>query len=75
MFENFECPEGVEPLLFSQLCIYYYADKVPAVVHKIEAEDGLVYTVAITKKKDGKIIFKKKHTKISVQIKMSQLAQ
>ena len=22
VFENFECPEGVEPLLFLQLCIY-----------------------------------------------------
>ena len=65
MFENFECPEGVEPLLFSQLCIYYYADKVPAVVHEIEAEDGLVYTEAITKNKDGKIIFKKKHQNFS----------
>ena len=74
VFENFECPEGVEPLLFSQLCIYYYADKVPAVVHEIQAEDGLVYTEAITKNKDGKVIFKK-NTKISVQIKMSQLAQ
>ena len=65
IFENFECPEGVEPLLFSQLCIYYYADKVPAVVHEIEAEDGLVYTEAITKNKDGKIIFKKNHQNFS----------
>ena len=74
VFENFECPDSVEPLLFSQLCIYYYADKVPAVVHEIEAEDDIVYTEAITKNKDGKIFFKK-NTKISVQIKMSQLAQ
>ena len=74
MFENFECPDGVEPLLFSQLCIYYYADKVPSVVHEIEAENGIVYTEAITKNKDGKIIFKI-NTKISVKIKMSQLAQ
>ena len=59
VFENFKCPEGVEPLLFSQLCIYYYVDKVPGVVHEIEAEDGLVYTEAVTKNKDGKIIFKK----------------
>ena len=58
-----KCPEGVEPLLYSQLCIYYYADKVPAVVHEIEAEDGLVYTEAITKNKDGKIVFKKKTPK------------
>ena len=66
VFENFECPEGVEPLLFSQLCIYYYADKVPAVVHEIEAEDGLVYTEAITKNKDGKIIFKEKHQNFNI---------
>ena len=59
MFETFKCPDVVETLLFSQLCIYYYVDKVPAVVHEIEAEDGLVYTEAVTKTKDGKIIFKK----------------
>ena len=59
MFENYECPEGVEPLLFSQLYIYYFGDKVPAVVHEIEAEDGLDYTEAITKNKDDKIILKK----------------
>ena len=59
VFENFECPEGVEPLLFSQLCIYYYADKVSAVVHEIEAEDGLVYTEAITKTRMVKSSLKK----------------
>ena len=59
VFENFECPEGVKPLLFSQLCIYYYTDKVPAVVQEIETEDDLVYTDAVTKNKVGKIIFKK----------------
>ena len=53
VFENFECPEGVEPLLFSQLCIYYFADKVPAVVHEIKGEDGLVYTEVVTKNKVG----------------------
>ena len=26
VFEDFECPDAVNPLLFSQLCIYYYAD-------------------------------------------------
>ena len=26
VFENFEYPEGIEPLLFSQLCIYYCVD-------------------------------------------------
>ena len=71
MLENVECPEGVEPLLFSQLCIYYYADKVPAAVHEVKAEDGLVYTVAMTKNKDGKSSLKK-NTKILILIKMSQ---
>ena len=59
VFENFECLEDVGHLLFSQLCIYYYADKVPAVFNEIQTEDGPVYTEAITKNKDGKIIFKK----------------
>ena len=59
VFENFECLEGVESLLFSQLCIYYYADKMPAVVNEIETGDSLVYTEVITENKDGKIIFKK----------------
>ena len=70
MFENFECLEGVEPLLFLQLCICYYADMVPAVINEIQTEDGLVYTEAITKNKDGKII--SKNTKILILIKMSQ---
>ena len=61
VFENFECPEDVEPLLFLYLCIYYYANKVPAVVYETQTEDGLVYTEAITKNKDCKIIFKNKH--------------
>ena len=61
VFEDFECPDGVNPLLFSQLCIYYYADVVPAVVNEIQDEDGLVYTKEITKNKKGNIISKKKH--------------
>ena len=44
VFEDFECPDGVNPLLFSQLCIYYYADMVPAVVSEIQDKDGLIYT-------------------------------
>ena len=57
VFENFKCPEGVELLFFSQLCIYYYANKLSAVVNEIQTEDGLVYTEPVTKNKDGKIIF------------------
>ena len=59
MFEDFECLDGVNPLLFSQLCIYYYADVVPAVVNEICDEDGLVYTKEVTKNKKGNIIDKK----------------
>ena len=70
VFEDFECPNGVNPLLFSQLCIYYYADVVPAVVNKIQDEDELVYTEEITKNKKGNIINKK--TKILLALKMSQ---
>ena len=51
VFEDFECPDGVNPLLFSQLCIYYYTDEVPAVVNEVQDEDGLVYTEEITKNK------------------------
>ena len=25
-FNSFECPAGVNPLLFSQLCLYHYAE-------------------------------------------------
>ena len=59
VFEDFECPDGVNPLLFSQLCIYYYADVVPAVVNKIQDKDGLIYTKDIAKNKKGNVIDKK----------------
>ena len=55
VFEDFECQDRVNPLLFSQLCIYYYTDVVPAVVNEIHDEDGLVYTKEISKNKKGKI--------------------
>ena len=50
--------DGVNLLLFSQLCIYYYTDVVPTVVNEIQDEDGLVYTKEITKDKEGKIVNK-----------------
>ena len=59
VFEDFEYPDGINTLQFSQLCIYYYADVVPAVVNEIKDEDGLVYTKEVTKKKKGYIINKK----------------
>ena len=73
VFEDFECPDGVNPLLLSQLCIYYYADVVPAVVNEIHDEDRLIYTEEVTKNKKGNIIDKK--IKILLMVKMSQQAQ
>ena len=65
VFEDFKYPDGVNPLLFSQLSIYYYADVVPAVVNEICDEDGLVYTEEVTKNKKGNIIDKKKQNFVS----------
>ena len=65
VFEDFECPDGVNHLLFSQLHIYYYTDVVPAVVNEIQDEEGLVYTEEITKNRKGKIIDKKHQDFIS----------
>ena len=59
VFEDFECPDGVNSLLFLQLCIYYFGDVVPAVVNEIQDEDVLVYTKEIIKNKKGNIINKK----------------
>ena len=74
VFEDFECLGGVNPLLFSQLCIYYYADVVPAVVNEVQDKDGLVYTKEITKNKKGNII-DKKNTKILLAVKTDQQTQ
>ena len=70
VFEDFECLDGVNPLLFSQQCIYYYADVMPAVVNEIQDEDGLVCTKEITKNKEGKVV--NKNTKILHVVKTGQ---
>ena len=66
-FENFKCPDGVNPLLFSQLCIYYYANVVPAVANEIQEGDGLVYIKETTKTKKEKQL---KNTKILQLVKI-----
>ena len=48
-----------------QLCIYYHADVLPAVVNVIQHKDGLVYTEEITKNNKGNIINKKHQNFIS----------
>ena len=67
VFEDFECPDGVNPLLFSQLYIYYYAEVVPAVVNEIQDEDGIIYTEKATKNRKGNAINKKKTPKFCEQ--------
>ena len=64
MFDNFKYLKDTSLLLFSQLCICCYADIVAAVVDVVQLEDRQIYTEAITKNKDGKIILKKNNTKI-----------
>ena len=70
VFDDFETPDRVNPLL----CIYYYADRVPAVVNETKNEDGLVYTEEINKNKKDKVT-NKKHTKISLVVKSGRWAQ
>ena len=52
-------PRQSQSSIISQLCIFYYADVVPAVVNERQDEDGLIYTEEITKNKKGNIIDKK----------------
>ena len=47
VFNNFQCPQNIDPLLFSQLCIYYYRDIRPAVVNEV-IEGDCIYTESIT---------------------------
>ena len=56
LFENFEYPEGVDHLLFLQLCVYHYTNIVLAVVNEIQ-EDGLIFMESINTNGEGKIIY------------------
>ena len=35
VFNSFQCPQNIDPLLFSQLCVYYYTDIRSAVVNPL----------------------------------------
>ena len=52
VFENFKRLKDANPLPFLQLCIYYYADIIPAIVREVTFEDSQIYTEAITKKQE-----------------------
>ena len=51
-------PQNVDPLLFSQLCVYDYTDVRPAVVNEV-IEGDCVYTESITTNMDGEVVYKK----------------
>ena len=55
VFEHVECL-GVDHLLFSQLCAYYYTNVVPAVVNEIQ-EDGVIFIESVDTNDEGKIIW------------------
>ena len=54
VFNSFQCPQNVDPLLFSQLCVYFYTDIWPAVVNEIIKGD-CVYTESIATNLDGDV--------------------
>ena len=60
LFNSFQCPQNVDPLLFSQLCVYFYTYIRPAVVNEI-IEGDCVYTESIATNLDGEVVYKKKH--------------
>ena len=54
----------MDPLLFSQLCVYLYTDVRPAVVNEV-IEGDCVYTEYITTNLDGEVVYEK-NTKILI---------
>ena len=58
MFNNFQCPQNIDPLLFSQLYIYYYKDIRPAVINEIQKGD-YIYTKSIITNGNIKVVYKK----------------
>ena len=57
-FTSFQCPQNVDPLLFSQLCVYYYTEISPVVVNEV-IESDCVYTESIATNLDGEVVYKK----------------
>ena len=53
--------------IFSQLCVYYYTDVVPAVVNEIQ-EDGVTFIEAVTTSDEGKMIHKNSKRQDPVQM-------
>ena len=66
-FDSFECLAGVNPLLFSQLCLYYYAEisrkhdyGVQSVYHQTDKDDISPKKLAhLAKKKSNHLLLEK----------------
>ena len=58
VFNSFQWPQNVDPLLFSLLCVNLYTDIRPAVVNEI-IEGDCVYPESIATNLDGKVVYKK----------------
>ena len=57
IFNSFQCWQNIDPLLFSQLCVYYNTNIRPAVVN--EAIIGnCIYTESITTNLGGEVVKK-----------------
>ena len=62
VFNSSQCPHNIDPLLFSQLCVYYCTDVKPSAGNEL-IEGDCVYTESIATDLDGEVVYKKK-TKI-----------
>ena len=58
VFNSLQCLQNIDPLLFSQLCVYYYTDVRPAVVNEV-IEGDCVCTESITTSLNGEVVYKK----------------
>ena len=58
VFNGFQCPQNIDPLLFSQLCINYHTDVRPPVVNEV-IEGDCIYTESIATNLNGEVVYKK----------------
>ena len=56
VFNNFQCPQNIDPLLLLQLCVYDYTDIRPAAFNEIE-ESNHIYTESIITNNNGELVY------------------
>ena len=61
VFNSFQCLPNIDPLLISQLCVFYCTDVRPAVVNEVIGGD-CIYTESITTNLDGEVVYRKHQT-------------